>query len=77
MVLITGWSCCGIARVVDLENYDEQMGKEAARAKAFQEVFDYAAVQMQEAMHRGKVLNRNKELLAEYAALHNNQPTLI
>jgi hypothetical protein len=77
MVLTTGWACHGVARVVDLENYAEQLGKEAAHAKAMQEVFDYAAVQMQEAMHAGLVPNRHKELMAEYTASVNNQPTVI
>lgn len=77
MVLTTGAVCHGIARVIDLENYSEQLGKEAAHAKAMQEVFEYAAVQMQEAMHRGAVLNRHKELMAEYMAANNNQPTVI
>lgn len=77
IVLETGWVCTGVARVVDLENYNEQLGKEAACQKAMGEVFDYAAVQMQEAMHRGKVSNRNKELMAAYVAENNNQPKAI
>lgn len=77
IVLESGSVCLGTARVIDLENYDETMGKEAARSKAMAEVFEYASVQMQEAMHRGKVPTRHKELMAEYAIANNNQPKLI
>jgi hypothetical protein len=77
IMLDTGWTCHGIASVIDLENYDEQMGKEAAHKKAMVAVFDYASMQMQEAMHRGKALNRHKELMAAYVAENNNQPKAI
>lgn len=77
IVLDTGGVCLGVARVIDLENYNEQLGKEAACQKALAEVFEYAAVQMQEAMHRGKVPTRHKELMAEYMAENNNQPKAI
>jgi len=77
IVLDTGSTCIGVARVVDLDNYDEQRGKEAALARAMQEVWDYAAVRMQEAMHNGAVENRHKELMAEYQAANNNQPKAI
>lgn len=77
IVLTTGGTCHGIARVVDLDNYDEQRGKEAALARATQEVWDYAAARMQEAMHTGAVENRHKELMAEYQAANDNQPRAI
>lgn len=77
IVLNTGWTCHGVARVIDLENFDEQRGKEAAESKAMVEVFDYAAVRMQEAIHSGKVLSRNKELMAEHLVANNNQPKAI
>lgn len=77
LVLDTGAVCLGVARVIDLENYDEHLGKDAARAKAVQEVFDYAAARMQESIHTGSISSKHKELMAEYMAANNNQPTVV
>ena len=73
----SGHSCVGVAHVVDMDNDDEERGKEAARGRAMEQVFGYASVVMQEQMHSGAVPNLNKELLAEYAAKHDNQPRII
>lgn len=73
----SGYSAIGVARVVDLENDAEERGKEAAKQKAMSEVWDYAAVVMQERMHTGQVENCNKEVIAAYIEQHKNQPRLI
>lgn len=73
----SGHSCVGVARVIDMDNDDEERGKEAARGHAMNEVFAYASVMMQQAMSNGVIQNRNKELLAEYAVKHANQPRII
>lgn len=74
IMLTNGRSCIGVAHVVDMDNDDEERGKEAARARAMDQVWDNAAVLMQQAMHNGAIPNRNKELVAEYAEKHGNQP---
>ncbi len=77
IMLVSGYSCIGIGRVIDLDNDNEERGKEAARTHAMDEVYSYAAVVMQETMHRGALANRNKEILAEYQTQHGGQPRLI
>lgn len=77
IMLVSGYSCIGIGRVVDLDNDNEERGKEVAHQKAMSEVWDYAAVLMQDRMLRGDVANRNAELLVAYATEHNGQPRLI
>jgi hypothetical protein len=73
----SGYSAIGVARVVDLDNDAEERGKDAAKQKAMTEIWDYAAVVMQERMHTGQVQNRNKEIIADYIKLNGGQPRLI
>ena len=77
IMLTSGYSCVGLANVVDLDNDDEARGKEAAHAKALAEVWSYAAIIMQDRMASGAVENRNLHLLQEYTAAHSGQPRLI
>ena len=77
IMLVSGYSCIGTGRVIDLDNDNEERGKEAALAHAMEEVWSYAAVIMQQRMHSGDIANRNAELLATYTAVHNGQPRLI
>jgi len=77
IMLISGYSCIGTGRVIDLDNDVEARGKDAALAHAMQEVWSYAAVLMQHKMLLGDVANRNAELLAAYQNLHGGQPRLI
>lgn len=77
IMTVSGHSCVGVAHVVDMDNDDEERGKEAAKGRAMEQIFGYASVMMQTAMHSGVIPNRNKELLAEYAVKHGNQPRII
>lgn len=81
IILNTGWVCHGTAAVVDLDNYDEQRGKEAAKVKAMQQVWDYHAVCMQEAMFHGQqdgtLPNRNAEMMNGHQYLHDGRPVLV
>jgi hypothetical protein len=77
IMLVSGYSCIGTGRVIDLDNDNEERGKEAALAHAMEEVWSYAAVLMQDRMHRGEVPNVNQDLLAAYHNLHGGQPRLI
>jgi len=77
IMLVSGYSCIGVARVVDMENDDVDRAKEAAHSRAMDEVWEYAAVMMQQAMHNNQVQSNNKELIAEYIAANGNNPKLI
>jgi hypothetical protein len=77
IMLVSGYSCIGTGRVIDLDNDNEERGKEAALAHAMEEVWSYAAVLMQERMHRGEVQSENQHLLLAYHEQHGGQPRLI
>jgi len=72
-----GYSCIGIGRVIDMDNDNEEIGKQAAHAEAMEEVFSYAAVVMAERMRNDEVPNANVDLLQAYANTHGGQPRLI
>ena len=52
----------GISSVLDLENYDEQRGKEIAYKNAVSKVYDLVTFQMHEMMASQDIINRNAEL---------------
>lgn len=73
ITLVNGYTCHGLAHVVDLDNYDEERGKAAALAKATAGVWDVVALLKQVAMHNGHIENKHQEI----AATLSGQPQLI
>lgn len=65
-----GWPVHGIASVVDLDNYDEQRGKEAAYGYAIKHVWDLAALDIQYQIHQGNIESRHAELAASHQLAH-------
>lgn len=61
-----GWPVHGIASVVDLDNYDEQRGKEAAYGYAVKHVWDIAAFNTQKMIADGALDSRHAELAAAH-----------
>lgn len=56
----------GIANVVDLENYDEELGIAASYRKAVDALCDKIAFSLHENMWTQVIPNKHAELLAEY-----------
>lgn len=77
IMLNSGYSCIGTGHVTDLDNDNEERGKEAALAHAMEEVWSYAAVLMQHRMMIGDIVNINADLLKTYASTYGGQPRLI
>lgn len=61
----------GIASVIDLENYDEKLGKEAAYAKALDELFKVLSYVKHESMYTGLIDSNHVALVAEWDAQPN------
>jgi hypothetical protein len=72
IVLTNGWTTYGVASVVDLDNYDEQRGKEAALAKAMVGVWDHVAALKQQAIHDGRIESRHVELSDSHNLAYGN-----
>lgn len=77
ITLINGWVTHGIASVVDLNNYDEQRGKDAAHSKAMQGVWDAVAYSKQVAMHFGTIENNHKALTDAYHQINGHCARII
>lgn len=63
----------GIAKVCDLENHDDQRGKEVAFNKALDEAFEFVAYDLHSKMLAGDVESNHAVLMAAY----DGQPKLI
>ena len=77
IMLHSGYAACGLARVVDMDNNDTERGKAAAHQKAMAEVWDYAAVAMQERMASGEIPNQNLQIIESHILTNGGLPLLI
>ncbi len=72
-----GFVVHGISALIDLDNYNEELGKQAAFAKAKAEVWAYTAYDVQNNIAVGRIESRHDELAAAYQIATDGQPVLI
>lgn len=73
MTLTNGFVVHGISALVDLDNYDEEMGKQAAFNKAKDQAWAHLAFALQSDIANGSVESKHDELVTAYIGAHNNQ----
>lgn len=54
LVLQNGFTVTGISSVISKENFDQELGRKIARAKAIDKVWELEAYLLQDKIHKGK-----------------------
>lgn len=77
ITMVNGFVCHGISALVDLDNYDQDLGKQAAFNKAKSAVWDHLAFVIQEQIWTNVIESKHDELSKKYQADTNGQPLAI